>query len=135
VPKNILLYVVVGLAAVWYFFLRNKTSITGGANVSIATGNAATPYTGSAVGQVPPASAGTVAYGYPPTTQQPTAYGDTTGGILAGVGGLLGGLGTATGSVLSGLGSSGLLGGGGGSYGSGGSYDSGSSDSDSYSDF
>lgn len=122
--KNTVFYVLGGLVVLWFVFLRRRTQVTGGANFGIATGNNATPYTGLPPGYRPPASGiGYGGYGPmapPPVIVQQGAQGDTTGGILTGVGNLLGGLGSAAGNVLGGLGVSGLLGG--NSSGSSGGY-------------
>jgi hypothetical protein len=124
------LWIVVGLAAVWFLFLRKTTAVTGGANLSIATGNNATPYSGYPPGQVPPGVP--VGGGYsgaapPPQPQiiyqQGGASSNSDAAWLSAAGNFLAGAGQAAGSIMTGLVNSGLIGGssngGGGSYGSG----------------
>src|SRR5579864_5033352 len=134
---NRMIWLVVALAAAWFFFLRKKTTITGGANLGIATGNNASPYPGYPPNYLPP-GVQPGAYGGPgprapqPIIMQGPASGDSTQGILTGIGQLFGGLGSAAGNVLTGLGNSGLLGGGGDTSGS---YDVSNYDSSSSGDF
>jgi hypothetical protein len=120
-------YILGGLAAFYFLFLRKSTRVTGGANLSLATGNNATPYPGYAPGQYPPGVMPGGSYSgaapAPPAPSSTTiiqqAPVDNTAAIIGAVGSLVGNVGTGLGSVFSGLGSSGLLdggGGGGGSY-------------------
>jgi hypothetical protein len=119
-----MMWIVGGLVAFWFLFLRRRTSITGGANLSVATGNNAPPYQGMAPGQLPAGVLPGMSAGYGPAPPPPTIIQQQTGtgSILSGVGQLVGGIGTGVGGILSGLGSAGLIGGGGGSYGNGGGY-------------
>jgi hypothetical protein len=82
--------------ALYYFVLRKPVAAVATAT-TIPTGAGATPYTGGGV----PIAAGTYT--------QPSTSGNSTGSILAGVGGLLGGLGSLSGSVINSLGGAGVF--------------------------